>query len=88
MKANQFINSEKGQAEAIGTILVIFVIVVLIGGALLGYPIYKVWAKEKAGQASLAEAEWDKQIAVEEAKALKDSAQYQAEAELLRQLED
>lgn len=63
-------------------------ILVLLGGGvgscMWGYPKYKVYAQEMDGKAVLAQATSSRQVAVEEAKALKDSAQYKAEAEILR----
>ena len=66
---------------------IVIVILIFIGasfsiGAL--YKEYKVWSREKDGQASLAEAEWSKKIAVEEAKAKLDSAKLEALAEVER----
>lgn len=49
-----------------------------------GYPIYRVWSQEKAGQADLAEAEWNRQIAIEEANATMLSAQKLAAADSIR----
>ena len=75
--------NKKGQE---GAIIIIGVIVMLLGIASLFFifPIYNVWAQEKSGQASLAEAEWSKQIAIEEAKAEKDSASLKAESDIIR----
>ncbi|MBW3011520.1 hypothetical protein KY335_05305 [Candidatus Woesearchaeota archaeon] len=61
-------------------ILVIAVIII----AMFGLPVYRVWQKEKRGEASLREAEWSKKIAIEEAKAVKESAKFRAEAEIER----
>lgn len=58
----------------------VFVIVVL----LIGVPKYRVWQKEMKGKATLAEAEWDRQVKVREAQALKDAAVFQADAEVER----
>ncbi len=60
---------------------------ILIGG---GFGIaamsskYSVWSQAKAGQASLARADWDRQIAVREAKAKEESAVLLARAEVER----
>lgn len=59
-------------------------IVIFIGGLLWGYPKYRVWSREMNGRAQLAEAEWSKRIAIETAKAKKESATYEAEAEIAR----
>lgn len=61
-------------------VLVIAVIII----AMFGLPLYRVWQKEKRGEASLREAEWSKKIAIEEAKAVKESAKHRAEAEIER----
>lgn len=55
-----------------------------VGGCMWGYPKYKVYSMEMHGKAVLAEAESSRQVAVREALALKDSAKYKAEAEVIR----
>ena len=62
----------------------IIIAVLLLGGILWGIPNYKVYARELNGKAQLREAEWNRQIAVQEAEALKESAQLKAEAEVIR----
>lgn len=62
---------------------IVFAIVIVLS-LLYFWPVYKVWAQEKRGQADLAEAEWSKKIAIEEAKAKKESAIMLAEAEVER----
>lgn len=62
----------------------IFIGLVLLVGLLWGIPNYKVYARELNGKAQLREAEWNRQIAIEEAEALKESAKLMAEAEVLR----
>jgi len=51
---------------------------------IFGWPNYSVWEKEMAGKAQLREAEWTKQIAIEEAKAKFESAALHAQAEVER----
>lgn len=58
--------------------------VILITIMMAGLPIYNVWTKELSGKAQLKEAEWAKQIAVETAKAKKESATLEAQAEVER----
>lgn len=63
--------------------------IVLLGlfvvfGGMYGYPKYKVYSSEMHGKAVLAEAESSRQVAVREALALKDSAEYKAQAEVIR----
>lgn len=64
----------------VGTMVCVFTLVLIFGG----WPIYRVWQRELAGKAALKEAEWDRQIAVKEAQALKESAVFLAEAEAIR----
>jgi regulator of protease activity HflC (stomatin/prohibitin superfamily) len=68
----------------IAVFLLGIIVIILITGAALSWPIYNVWKQEKAGEASLREAEWSKKIAIEEAKAEKESAILKASAEVER----
>ena len=56
----------------------------LIGLGMWGCPQYNVWQKELAGQAELKQAKWNRQIAVQEAKAKKEAAVSLAGAEVAR----
>jgi len=49
-----------------------------------GCPTYNVWQKELAGQAELKQADWNRQIAIREAEAKKESAQFLSDAEIIR----
>ena len=62
----------------------VFIFLLLITGGMWGCPQYNVWQKELAGKAELREAEWSRQIAVQEAEAVRDSATLYAEAEAIR----
>jgi hypothetical protein len=64
----------------IGFVLVIGIIVL----AMWGLPKYKIYNQDKRGQATLREAEWTKKVAIESAKAKKESATYIAQAEIER----
>ena len=57
---------------------------VFIGAMMWGMPQYSVWQQEMSGKAALAKAIEDRQIKVEEAKALGESAEYYAAAEITR----
>lgn len=59
-------------------------IVVFVIFLLWAVPQYKVWTQELNGKALFKEAEWSRQIAVEEARAKKESAILEAEAEVER----
>ncbi len=58
--------------------------IVVIGGLAFGLPQYNVWTKTLNGKALLQEQEYVRQVKVLEAKALKDAAVLQAEAEVER----
>lgn len=69
----------------IGTGAIIVILVAIVGaGLLIGYPEYKIWKMDKAGQAQLAEAEWTKKIKTEEARANLESAKLDKEAMIIR----
>lgn len=64
-----------------------FLLVVVVGGGIGGCAAWnsvRVWNAETAGEAELAQAKSNRQIAVFEAQATKDSAKLKAEAEVLR----
>ena len=61
----------------------IFIVVGIILG-MIYVPKYKVYSRELSGKAQLKEAEWNRQIVIEEAKALKESAELKKEAEIIR----
>ena len=69
---------------AIGVILLFAIVIAGMFGTSYLYKNYKVWSKEMDGRALLAEAEWSKKVAIEEARAKKDSAVFEAEAEVER----
>ena len=75
------------QGTYIGAILVGAGLLFLAGIIALGMwggPKYKIYKQNLHGQADLREAEWTKKIAVETAKATRESAKYRAEAEVER----
>lgn len=58
---------------------------ILAGGLIFyGLPTYKVWQQNKAGEAELARAEQNRQIAIQEARAKEESAKSLANAEIIR----
>jgi len=65
-------------------IAAVVLVVLLISLMLWGIPKYKVYSRELNGKAQLREAEWNRQIAIQEAQALKESAKLKAEAEIIR----
>ena len=67
-----------------GTFAGVILLIGIIGLTMWGCPTYNVWQKELAGKATLREAEWDRQVAVQEAKAKLESAEHLANAEVAR----
>lgn len=68
------------------TILVVTgtTLVLAIGVFMFGMPYYRVWSQEMRGKAALAEAEQDRQIMIEEAKANLEAQRLNAQAEVER----
>lgn len=64
--------------------LSIIIFVVISIGLSFGCPVYNVWQKGLAGKSELKRAEWNRQIAIQEANAKKESARALAEAEIER----
>lgn len=60
------------------------ILFVLVGGAMVGCPTYRVYTQRMEGQAILAHAQSSREVAVAEAKAKMESASLLAEAEVLR----
>ena len=65
-------------------VLVIMGVIILIAFVMRGYPQYNVWQQKLAGEAELRHAEWNRQIAIQEANAKKESAKSLADAEVIR----
>lgn len=74
--------NKKGQIGFIIAGILIFIIVV--GFLAWGLPQYNVYSKELSGKAQLREAEWNRQIAIEEAEAEKAAAVLKAESDIIR----
>lgn len=63
---------------------IIALLLLITVSLLAGGPIYGVWSQGLKGEAELSRAEKSRKIVVEEARALKDSAQLKADAEAIR----
>lgn len=67
---------------------VICIVIVTIISAIVVFsavgPVYDVWARELSGKAQLKEAEWNRQIAIQEAQARLESAKLDAQSEIER----
>lgn len=65
-------------------IIVIVVVLAFIGVIMFGMPVYRVWSQEMKGKAELAEAEQNRRIKVEEARANLEAEKLNAKAEIER----
>lgn len=72
--------SANGGCTAIGGVIGL----VLLLGALIGWPQYRVYQQRLSGEAALAEAQYSRQVAILEARAKKESALSLADAEVIR----
>lgn len=77
--------SDKSSGSGIVAFLVLaFLVVSLVAGLMVGIPTYRVWSMEMDGRAQLKQAEYTKQIAVEESRAKLESAKFLNQAEVER----
>lgn len=58
----------------------VVLLVLAVPGCLAGYPVYNVWAAGMAGKASLMQAEQERKIQIEQAKAELEAAKLRSEA--------
>lgn len=64
--------------------LIIVTLLILIVGGMAGCPTYNVWSAEMSGRAEMAQAEQNRQIQIEEAKANLEAQEYNSKAEVVR----
>ena len=67
-----------------GIVGVVAALVLTVGSGMVGCPVYEVWRAQKAGEAELAQADQNRQIAVAQARAKAESAHFEADAEVTR----
>ncbi len=67
-----------------GIMGVVVAVVLTVGSGMVGCPMYEVWHAQKAGEAELAQADQNRQIAVAQARAKAESAHFEADAEVTR----
>lgn len=67
-----------------GVLSIAFVFAAIIAFFLFGVPRYKVWQQEMEGRAELAQAEQNRQIKIEEARANLEAEKLNAQAEVVR----
>lgn len=66
------------------TVLLVLMTVVVLGLIMWGLPQYRIYTLEMSGKADLAEAEWSRQIQIEEAQANLESEKLNALSEIER----
>lgn len=76
-------DSDVKAGVTIGSVVMVFLIGSIVLG-MWGCPKYGVYTKTLSGEAELKEAEWSRQIAIKEAEAKKQSAQFLADTEVIR----
>lgn len=64
--------------------LVCILMILLVGGSMYGCPMYNVYDQRMKGEAQLAHAQASKEVAVAEAKARWESAEFLSKAEIVR----
>lgn len=67
-----------------GSLVLSIMTLVLIASVFYVWPKYRVWQRELAGRAQLAEAEWNRKIEIQEAEAKFESSKHLAKAEVER----
>lgn len=75
---------EKTPVRVLLTWLVLLTGVGFIAFLFWVYPTYRVWQREMSGKAELAEAQWNRQIQIEEAQANLESEKLNAQSEVER----
>ncbi len=82
------LTTDEGEMNGIGWLIFIagcLVLLYLVASFFMYHlPTYNIWSREQSGRAELAEAEFSKQVAIETAKAKKESAVFEAQAEVER----
>ena len=75
---------QKGESQIALVVIVCLLAVMVIGLAMWGLPKYSVYKRELYGQAELKQAEWNRQIVIQEAQAKAEAAKAWATAEVER----
>lgn len=65
-------------------VVIVLVVLMVIGLGMFAFPKYSVWSKGLKGEAQLREAEYSKQVQIEEAKANLEAEKLNAKAEVER----
>lgn len=76
--------NKRGESEVVIFLLILFSLAIIVGFFMFVFPAMKPWWASKSGQAELAQAEQNRQIAVLEATAKREAATQLAQAEIER----
>ena len=72
------------KANSVPTVFGVIAVLLVIAILMFGLPTYNVWQKGLQGKAQLAEADYNRQIAVREAQAELESAELKSQADVIR----
>lgn len=78
------IKLNENKNDTLATIVLIIVAILFVAFLFWIFPTYNVWSKEMKGKAELREAQWSRQIQVEEAQANLESEKLNAQSEIER----
>lgn len=76
--------SQEGKTAVKIASVVLGIIVISSAGGMYGCPQYNIYSSRMAGEAELAQAQYSKQVAVQTAQAKKDSAELEAQTDVIR----
>lgn len=78
-------NTTEAGMRSIGSLITVLILGAIVAGvAMFVLPQWNVWRADLAGRAALAQAENERKVLIEEAKARLESSKYYAEAEIER----
>ena len=77
------LKEKEEERKLIKKVIIIGIVLLILWGSFVS-PLLTVWSRGLEGEAQLREAEWNKQIAIEEARAEKESATLKKEADIIR----
>ena len=72
------------KANIMVTVFSVIGVLIVLSVLLFGIPTYNVWQKGLNGKAQLAEADWNRQIAIREAEAELESSKLKSQADVIR----
>jgi len=76
--------NKKASSEGIVWGVVIIAIILVIGFLFWAFPQYNVYAKTLSGKAELKQAEWNRQVAIEEAEAELEASKLKKQTDIIR----